>query len=241
MAADRPDVFVSRKKRTLEESPDKHTTTSCSSNLNISSYNSSFLVGLFEDIKHVVHVGENEDGEKEAMNVTKETEKVNGEDESKDTDQPGSPSAKRRRVSNARSLNEWFPSGGRLSSTGSLVVPEDYSLKFASKTTRTKSHMELPATVSQELGAHRTSSFAVFPSQGSYDNEEGDFGWYIDMDKEEEDDTSDSYQPVDPYASKTSQLAFSAPTAPKQTRSHDAELEYALAADTVDDVLGDFF
>jgi hypothetical protein len=244
VAADRPDAFVLRKKRTLEESPDKHTTSSCSNNLNVSSYNSAFLMGLFEDIKHVVQVGESKDGEKEALKVTEEAEKETGEGAPKDTEQPVSPSSKRRRVSNARSLNHWFPSEGRLSSTGSLVVPEDSSLKFASKTTRTKSYMELPAAVSQELGAHRTSSFAVFPSQGSRGNgneDEGDFGWYIDMEKDEEDETSDNYQPVDPYASKTSQLAFSAPTAPKQTRSHDAELEYALAADTVDDVLGDFF
>jgi hypothetical protein len=38
----------------------------------------------------------------------------------------------------------------------------------------------------------------------------------------------------------TTDLAFQAPTAPK-AENYDAELEWATAADTVDDVLGEFF
>ena len=47
---------------------------------------------------------------------------------------------------------------------------------------------------------------------------------------------------ADPYAAAcgVQGLAFQAHTAPKAS-NHDAEVEWAKAADTVDDVLGDFF
>ena len=43
-----------------------------------------------------------------------------------------------------------------------------------------------------------------------------------------------------PYAVSSENLAFQAPTAPKGP-AQEAEVEWAQAADTVDDVLGDFF
>lgn len=64
---------------------------------------------------------------------------------------------------------------------------------------------------------------------------EGSYGWFVDM------DADDNREQVDAYTlSTSSDLAFCAPTAPKAT-NFDAELEWAKAADTVDDVLGDFF
>ncbi len=56
------------------------------------------------------------------------------------------------------------------------------------------------------------------------------------------DDDDEAATPVDPYktTSNTTSFAFIAPTAPKGV-NHDAEVEWAKAADTVDDVLGDFF
>jgi hypothetical protein len=69
----------------------------------------------------------------------------------------------------------------------------------------------------------------------SFDKEK-DYGWFVEMDDEVE-----SKPIVDPYvASPSSSLAFCASTAPK-ANNYDEELEWAKAADTVDDVLGDFF
>jgi hypothetical protein len=56
------------------------------------------------------------------------------------------------------------------------------------------------------------------------------------MDEEYSHDAAPSYDST----ASTDDLAFKAPTAPKAT-NYDAELEWAKAADTVDDVLGDFF
>ena len=67
------------------------------------------------------------------------------------------------------------------------------------------------------------------------------YGWFVEM--EDEQTLNSSERVVDPYAadtSGTSSLAFQAPTAPK-AGNYDAEVEWAKAADTVDDVLGDFF
>lgn len=80
------------------------------------------------------------------------------------------------------------------------------------------------------------------------DTEES-FGWYVDTD---DDDAYPHYQSSlsddshrygthnSSIKGSTDHLAFSAPTAPKAS-NHDAEVEWAKAADTVDDVLGDLF
>ena len=63
------------------------------------------------------------------------------------------------------------------------------------------------------------------------------YGWFIEMDNAEEEKET-----VDPYtkSSSSNNLAFVAATAPS-VGNHDAEVEWAKAADTVDSVLGDFF
>lgn len=67
------------------------------------------------------------------------------------------------------------------------------------------------------------------------------YGWFVETD----DDGAADHDVVNAYyksttASNTKSLAFTAPTAPKAS-CQDAEVEWAKAADTIDDVLGDFF
>ena len=86
---------------------------------------------------------------------------------------------------------------------------------------------------------------------------EGEYGWFVSMEDDDDDDNitntlqqqqQQQQQPTLCAAATTSQpagqtpsdLAFTAMTAPKHV-NHDAEVEWARAADTVDDVLGDFF
>ncbi|KAL7561961.1 hypothetical protein ACA910_005068 [Epithemia clementina (nom. ined.)] len=63
------------------------------------------------------------------------------------------------------------------------------------------------------------------------------YGWFVEMDNaEEEKETADPYS----LSPSSNDLAFVASTAPS-VGNHDAEVEWAKAADTVDSVLGDFF
>jgi len=62
------------------------------------------------------------------------------------------------------------------------------------------------------------------------------FGWFVDLD----DNQSSETRGVLSYSVSSGDLPFQAPTAPKR-HNNDAEVEWAKAADTVDDVLGDFF
>jgi len=64
------------------------------------------------------------------------------------------------------------------------------------------------------------------------------YGWFVVLDK----DICDPRTGCSAYQSTVDDLAFSAPTAPIPSGQEElAELEWAQAADTVDDVLGDFF
>lgn len=59
----------------------------------------------------------------------------------------------------------------------------------------------------------------------SYNIDKSSYGWFVEL---EEDDRNE-------------ELAFTAVTAPKKNVDLDNEVDWACAADTVDDVLGDFF
>jgi hypothetical protein len=80
------------------------------------------------------------------------------------------------------------------------------------------------------------------------DKNVGAYGWFVEMDESRSNEeqsialhvisapASECYSPV-----AVTNLAFRAPTSPKRPTEQEAEVEFALAADTVDDVLGDFF
>ncbi len=95
----------------------------------------------------------------------------------------------------------------------------------------------LPATVSDSschagltrVNLVRQASIPEKPNKES-------FGWFVDLDDNQSPEANDSL----PYTVSSDSLAFQAPTAPKAVHDHE-ELEWAQAADTVDDVLGDFF
>lgn len=85
------------------------------------------------------------------------------------------------------------------------------------------------------------SSAEQFPSMSrgldTFDNEQAvqslshsdksSYGWFVELDDDDENDNEE--------------LAFTAVTAPKKNTTLDNEVDWACAADTVDDVLGDFF
>jgi len=103
---------------------------------------------------------------------------------------------------------------------------------------------QLPATVSAtSCGiSSRRNSVQRFADDES-DSKES-YGWFVAFDDEPEEAPGlSSVSSVSSASSSSliSDLAFTAVTAPKRSAEYDAELEWAKAADTVDDVLGDFF
>ena len=155
--------------------------------------------------------------------------------------------------------------GSSLSFLPTMVMPHQPPVPASA----TRNHLELPATVStsysfqsQEQSENTTlssSSKAVLMRHGGnncslIDNttreglqQLGDFGWYVDTDYEDGGSApcatgTDVTHPSTTVA--TNDLAFSACIAPRRadpTKDHKAEVEWAAAADMVDDVLGGFF
>jgi hypothetical protein len=127
------------------------------------------------------------------------------------------------------------------------TVGEDASTEPPSKTTKTIMDAgklvfpHLPATVSDSscnTGLTRAKLDRQMSATETDSTKGESFGWFVDLDG----DTPAPSTDVQAYetAKSPDDLAFQAPTAP--VRANDtAELEWAQAADTVDDVLGDFF
>lgn len=106
-----------------------------------------------------------------------------------------------------------------ISATAKLAFPRLLSVSTCANSSSTL----LPRKVS-DLQVHVTEDPSPKES----------YGWFVEMDEDHHINLGD------PYKVSTGTLAFSAPTAPKAA-NFDAEVEWAKAADTVDDVLGDFF
>jgi hypothetical protein len=98
----------------------------------------------------------------------------------------------------------------------------------------------LPATISATSCNTLTRNQSDLQSSTAEKSQKESYGWFVEMD--EEDDNVPASTTIDPnVSSNMGELTFQAPTASKAAKNHDAEVEWAKAADTVDDVLGDFF
>jgi len=226
--------------------------------VNMSSYNSAFLSGLFADVAKATDTGVGASEQEECDEIV--------------TADPRSDlrttSIKRSRISLTKSLSRVGRSQSNLANlfddqiqTETKVAPAKCSVEridslhlqlscVANVSTVYKSPKSvmsvvgigndafpnLPASVSDSscsAGLTRNEDRAVSTFENS--NKES-YGWFVEMD-----DGHDHSDFVDPYSNNaTSDLAFSAATAPKRNQLDD-DLEWAKAADTVDDVLGDFF
>mmetsp|Transcript_1808 Transcript_1808/g.3567 ORF Transcript_1808/g.3567 Transcript_1808/m.3567 type:complete len:363 (+) Transcript_1808:295-1383(+) len=68
------------------------------------------------------------------------------------------------------------------------------------------------------------------------------YGWFLALDDNEDHSTIDAYAKDPAHGSSADLLAFQAPVSAVASHSEaQAEVEWAKAADTIDDVLGDFF
>ncbi len=243
--------------------------------VNISSYNSDFLTGLFADVAKVSVASDSPTTTKRGVDV------ISSDDQSVNVHLNDSAPTKKCRTSIKKTLSRVQASSMNLSCLGGgfspkginefFRVPEDsqandcleslthnhhhqeslqFQLSCVSQSTDTNcapkptvedaaiiAFPNLPATVSDSschagltrVNLVRQASIPENPTKES-------FGWFVDLDDNQTFETDPSL----PYAVSSDSLAFLAPTAPKRVHD-DAELEWAQAADTIDDVLGDFF
>jgi hypothetical protein len=99
----------------------------------------------------------------------------------------------------------------------------------------------IPVTVSSSSCTIAPTGAVVTPRDSDSEQEQESFGWFVSTD--DDDANAEEASPASmflPLAKST--LAFRASaTAPKDEESADVEVQQALAADTIDDVLGDLF
>lgn len=255
-----------------------------SDNVNISSYNSDFLSGLFSDVAKISVLSDDQEtgSKRNAADMTGEPVTHPS------VIAPDTPNKKRRTIMN-HGLSRSSFSIGNLSDLDSVQSPvrcapsnDGSSSEFTEKqlplhltikepVTSSKSLKDckhhdslafqlncvsgdgtksrstnstakvafpnLPATVSDSscsTGLTRANLIKQKSSPGNQNKES--FGWFVDLDDHHTVDTSASL----PYTVSNDSLAFKAPTAPR-SNINDAEVQWAKAADTVDDVLGAFF
>lgn len=129
---------------------------------------------------------------------------------------------------------------------------EETSANRTSDIDQTLIFPNLPNSVSESSSSSRKtlfkrsredSSLAVTTGTDTNSNDDSNkYGWFV-MTDTDEGNVSKAYAAENVYKPSTvGDLAFTAPVGPKKFSEEDeAELAWATAADTVDDVLGDFF
>jgi hypothetical protein len=254
--------------------------------VNLSSYNSDFLSGLFADVAKVSVL--NEFG----IEQQKRGSELIAPDESDSLSASPStelPATKKLRLSMAKftshnfrsscmnlsvlseevkspkGITEFFPLSSSTATAIKERTPErqdslEFQLHCVSSTTSSqdttsssdefpkpeKTVMDagkivfphLPATVSDSSCSAGLTRAKLDRQASTSENETKEsFGWFVDLEGES---VTPKVSSDLSYTVNTDDLAFQAFTAPKRVND-DAELEWAKAADTVDDVLGDFF
>jgi len=218
----------------------------------LTSYDSTFLEDLFEDVATVGPKSAPEDDVEPSTTTTTTTTYASI------TTASDFNLAKRRRVSTAKSLTMGRSrrSCNNLVSTITFPPSATTATSSSNQTTAAEHITDLPATVSASHSFQFEGNSTKAPGRtlcvqeiGSDPNEtskpdkheEGFFGWFVDTDCDGHDHVSDAYS-KESLSFLSVPLAFSIPTAPvAPSVDHLADVEWAQAADTIDEVLGDFF
>lgn len=234
----------------------------CSSKMtNLESVNSAFLSGLFADVAMATQVSSSDAGDsslqpskKSRINKTKSMPRCERSFAvlMKALNQASNEDPNHESLTN-------FNTATILDATDQLFGRRDNSLQFqldcvsSSSSTDVSSATSiafpyLPATVSNSSYSNNPSSptstltHVISDLQSSVTEKiiptsTETYGWFVEM---EDEVSSTSQAPTLDRFFPPKDLAFSAHVAPKAD-NYDAELEWATAADTVDDVLGCFF
>jgi len=262
-------VRFTLKKRTIRNSLD---------DVNISSYNSDFLSGIFADVAKITEMADSSSAKRcRHEPTTALTDQVTSQESPmkkqrtllsasmnrckyssynlSDLDNTRSPKAV---IEEARQVVASSPQQPHRLTTSLEDTPQTVtqsarqdSLAFqlncvagsecSNLTTETAAVVafpNLPATVSESsctAGLTRGSLIKQASSPEKQQHKES-FGWFVDLD----DHQSNEGKTISSYSTSCPDLAFQARTAPNASHN-DAAVQWAKAADTVDDVLGDFF
>ena len=225
--------FQLRKRSTVLEKP-----------LGFNAVNSAFLSGLFADVAHTT-----ED--------SSSSKRSTRDDARLDQHFQAGPTTKKSRISLAHSISRCAMSvknlEGMVSPTACdtdffdpIVLARQDSLLLqlscvgASTGDSAIAFPHLPATISQSsCSGSLTRNLSDLQSSVAENEMAETYGWFVEVDADGPIHVvKDPYQ--DAAAAAKNTLAFSAATAPCAD-DHADEVEWAKAADTVDDVLGDFF
>jgi len=144
---------------------------------------------------------------------------------------------KRRKVSMSRSSKSYMSIAAAVESDKQYSVNSDplenshhdsllFQLHYVSSDAETQGSRSTNSSAEQFPIARDTfdNNEAV---QSVDNNDKSSYGWFVELEDDDDHDNED--------------LAFTAVTAPKKNTELDKEVDWACAADTVDDVLGDFF
>lgn len=239
-----------------------------SSKMNMSSYNSAFLDDLFADVARVAQSDDEENPAEDASSTTEEDMRFDLTLPVKRSRVSLTKSFSRCARSYKNLAVEVSSPGGvdsfpfdatSVSKTCSPSMERMDSLHFqlncvdpsrSPKSVKSvvdiidSAFPHLPATVSdsscsKQQDLTQLPDQPVSESETSSDSPKESYGWFVDLDTSDDDEevVTDAYG----RSASSTDLAFTAPTAPKRASNYDAEVEWAKAADTIDDVLGDFF
>eukprot|EP00980_Cylindrotheca_fusiformis_P022281 scaffold9176_cov129-Cylindrotheca_fusiformis.AAC.5 len=268
MSQSNPGVRFTLRKRSIRSNPE---------DVNISSYNSDFLSGLFSDVAKIT---EQNDSEGIAKRALEQSSSHDGNPSFRVSETPRkkrctslSRIMSRSRFSalnladlemshSPKAINEFVGKGdsscygmdghetGKASKKTLRDCSQHDSLSFqldcvagsdssfpSSDTAAIIAFPNLPATVSDSSCAAGLTRVNLIRQASSFEKQPKEsFGWFVDLD----DLQTPEPQTGLPYSVSNDDLAFQAPTAPRGDRN-DAEVQWAKAADTIDDVLGPFF
>ena len=215
----------------------------------LSSYGSAFLSGIFSDIAQATDEDDDDD-----------TDVSHQDDESSRTSMVSEPSYKKARIT--ATPKSFLGTSSGISTAAEGTVSEVSTPPFVSPRIKPKSALkiqifndsvrklqdmafpsissQIPNTISSSSCAMQLMMDEVVNHQ---DEQEGpSYGWFVSADDDLAEDSMEPYLGYVPATKSVADLAFKAisPT-PLNVSNHDVEVQQALAADTIDDVLGDLF
>ena len=190
----------------------------------LSSYGSAFLSGIFADI---AEVNQGDDAE------------------SDDSDRLRKKSKK-----SCRGLNTMGGEAVLTLPSSSIISPRSHKSTIKIELFNDQDHQlqnlafptlpGLPAAVSSSSCTTATTGVVVTPRDTELEQDQESFGWFVATDDDgasaDEATSPPSFLPV-----PKPNLAFQATEATAPSTEDDTEVQQALAADTIDDVLGDLF
>lgn len=255
---------VSLRKRKATQSKNEGAPSSC-----LPSVDSAFLGGLFADVAEIQRTDEDSSSTstKDLPSVTAQMSVPQEESPTKKS-RSSLTRAISRCPKSFKNLGEaFFPSCSNLSPVSvadgltSQITPESSPTSSARSTVG--SCARVPEISSSSTGMQGSLSFPHLPpavsvsscnstvtransadlqSSNTETEDKECYGWFVEMDNNDSAQSAHmaAMNPYEQSSSANSGLAFVAHTAP-EADNHDAEVEWAKAADTVDDVLGDFF